>query len=385
MESSHHIEDEFIKFYNSVDMTKLSSTEYSACQSFYDLCISESQFTDKQASFLKYILKKYSQSSDLSLNFKKPFRVLDNIKSISVSKEDFKIFVNLKFPYMFIKTFEEEIENTTNNKNLKLSTWDPENKIRKIDLFKVDLLKISEFAKRHNFYKDSSFLELDSCLQETLNDQENIVPYSDEIGEQTNIFNADNDSLEYFESTKKNNVAHDSLLAKVMGYPLKIVKKNKTLLETISSSRENFFWCQQLDEYFNLVNNICSKTCIIIDRNDEERSWLKKFIEEAKHKIPKKKIMVCFRESQEENKGLNNWIKENDLGGSIETGDIYIFQHKPPKWIFKQNLQMMFVATTIINPPTNTITQDFLSSHPCVIYLSDIIPTAWRNKKIVNL
>lgn len=385
MENSSFIEEEFVKFYHSTDMTKLSSTEYSACQSFYDLCISDSQFTEKQASYLKYILKKYSQSADISLSFKKLFRILDNVKSISVSREDFKVFINFKFPYAFLKTFEEEIDNTADNKNMKLSTWDPENKLRKVNLFNTDLLKISEFANRHDFRKDRSFLELESLLQETINDQENIVPHSYQIDGRIDVVNADKESREYFESKRKNNVSNDLLLAKTLGYPLKFFGKNKSLFETISASKDNFFWCPRLDDYFDIVNTVDSKTCIIIDRNDQERSWLKRFIEESKLKIPKKKIMICFRESQEENGVFNKWIKENDLGGSVETGDIYIFQHKPPKWLFKQSFQMMFVATTIVNPPTNTITQDFLSSHPCVIHLGDITPTAWRNKKIVDL
>ena len=122
-----------------------------------------------------------------------------------------------------------------------------------------------------------------------------------------------------------------------------------------------------------------------MDRDEKEKNWLKNFIEAAKIQISDKKIKICFREAQEKDQEFNQWVKENGLGGKVDQGDIYIFQHKLPKWILSEYKNMLFIATTMINPPSNTMTQDFFLSHPCVIHLREIRPTAWRNRTIVQL
>jgi len=82
---------------------------------------------------------------------------------------------------------------------------------------------------------------------------------------------------------------------------------------------------------------------------------------------------------------LNKWIKNNNLGGKIEDSDILIFNHKPAKWVFKEDNFVKILVTTMINPSTHAVTKDWLETHPCVIYLTDIRPTVKGNKKIVQL
>jgi len=380
MDDLKYAEEQFVKFYNSNDLTNLLPAEINACESFYTLCVTESAFTEKQAIYMKSILKKYFLGFDPSLDFKRPFRTIDNAKIVSISKEtDFKIYINFKFPYIFLQTFENELEKIYGLKDKTI--WDSENKVRKIDLYKVDLLKILDFVNRHEFSKDQSFCDLESTLEEAINNQDRIIPYS-VIEENKIVFkNADETSIAYFEKNKKNNITHDSLLAKIMGFPISSIRKEKSILEKLVSSKNQFFWMKDINDYFHLVNTIDTKTCIVIDRNENDIIWLKQFIALAKEKIPNIKINICFREEQD----FNDWIKENELGGKTENGDIFIFQHKPPKWVFADQRSMMFIATTMINPPTNITTQDFFMSHPCVIHLGEIIPTIWRNKKIVEL
>jgi len=380
MDDSKYTEEEFIKFYDSVDLTKLRPKEISACDSFYDLCITQAAFTEKQAMYMKFILKKYFPDFDSSLNFKKPFRALDNTKTVSIGEEkDFKVYINFKFPYTFLQTFEKELENIYGFKDK--SVWDNDNRVRKIDLYRTDFLKILDFVNRYHFIKEQSFSDLESNLEEAINNQDNIVPHSVIEDERIVFKNADGNSIEYFEKNKKNNLSHDSFLAKTMGFPVSLIKKEKNLQEILVSSKNQFFWMKHIDNFFDLVNQIDTKTCVVIDRNEKDKVWLEDFIFQAKEKIPNKKINVCFREEQK----FNAWIKENNLGGKTENGDIFIFQHKPPKWIFKEQRKMLFIATTMINPPTNTVTQDFFVSHPCVIHIGEISPTVWRNKKIVEL
>ena len=384
MKDSKYIEDEFVKFYDSAFLNSMSANEFSACESFYVLCISESSFTLKQAAYMKAILKKYYPMYDAELTFKKSFRTIDNTKTVYVKEEeDNKISIAFKFPYAFLETFDKEFE--TSGDYGKISSWDPEEKVRKIDFSKADFLKISDFVNQHGFVKEADFLDLESDLQEAINDQENVVPYAMIDRDTVELRNADESATEYFNKNKKNHRDTDALLAKVMGFPISLIKKQKTVIENIITSKNQFFWTSNYMDFFQIVEKIKTKTCIIIDRDEKEKKWLKDFVESAKTHIPDKKIKICFREAQEKDQEFNQWIKENGLGGKVDQGDIYIFQHKLPKWILNEYKNMLFVATTMINPPSNTMTQDFFLSHPCVIHLGEIRPTAWRNRTIVQL
>lgn len=384
MNKSEYIEDEFLKFYNSFCLHSLSAKEQNACDSFYDLCVRQDSFTEKQGIYLKYILKKYYPQYDYNLKFKHPYRILDDRKLVYVKQDTaYKISIAFKFPYSFLETFDKAFE--THSGHTKFTYWDPIEKVRKIDLHSANYLKILNFVNENAFIKDASFLELESCLQEALNEQENIIPYSINNADTINLINADDAALDFFDNRKKNHKDTDALLAKVMGFPLRSVNKEKSVIEKIVSSDKQFFWMKNILDFFELTKNVDTKTCIIIDRNEKEKIWLKKFVEEAKKYIPNKKIRVCFRENQEKDRDFNNWIKETATGGKVDQGDIFIFQYKPPKWILKEKQNMLFIATTMITPPSNTITQDFFSVTPCVIYLTEIRPTEWRSRTIVDL
>lgn len=384
MKNSEYIEEEFIKFYNSVNLYSLSLKEANACESFYDLCISHSAFTEKQAIYLKLILKKYHPGYDTTLNFRHPFRILDERKIVYVKEEDQeeKIAIAFKFPYHFLETFDKEFE--TSGSYSKFTYWDPEEKARKIELHNANYLKICNFVNEHGFFKEPSFLELEAYLQEAINRQDEAIPYSIFEGNSVSLQNAEESSVEFFLNNKKNHKDTDALLAKIMGFPVKLVKKDKTQIEHLVSSNKQFFWLKDIEKFFSILKTIKTKTCIMLDRDDEQKIWLKNFIEKAQKHIPEKKIKICFRESQEKDPKFNQWVKETGLGGKVDQGDVYIFQHKPPKWILNEKHNMLFIATTMINPPSNLLTQDFFLSNPCVIHLTDVRPTEWR-KTIVEL
>jgi hypothetical protein len=101
--------------------------------------------------------------------------------------------------------------------------------------------------------------------------------------------------------------------------------------------------------------------------------------------IARDDIKVCFRENKENNSGINDWIKMAGVGGKVETGKILIFEYKPAKWLFKDSEDVKLLVTNNLYPPTNGITKDWFSSHPCVIYLGDIKPSEQRGQKIVEL
>lgn len=384
MDDPQYVEDKFIAFCLSSDLKKVSPRELAACENFYELCMDEAEFTEKQASYIKIILKKYYSLNDPDLQFKKPFRTLDVTTSVTVyQSDDDQVFLEFKFPYHLLEKFDEVFE--TSGDYGRITVWDSEKKVRKLNINKANFFKISNFVNLHSFAKSDSYLDLEAQLQESINNQELLIPHSVIEDGEVILKNSDSSSLEYFEQHKTDDLYSDALLAKIMGYPVTLISRPKSCIEKIISSKNQFFWMKNIDDFFDFTKTIKSKTCIIIDRDEKEKSWLKNFIEQAKETIPNKKIKICFRETQDKDREFNEWIKETGTGGKVDDGDLYIFQHKPPKWIIKERKNIMFIATTMINPPSNTMTQDFYLSSPCVIHLGDIKPTSWRNRTIVEL
>ena len=77
--------------------------------------------------------------------------------------------------------------------------------------------------------------------------------------------------------------------------------------------------------------------------------------------------------------------KDNELGGKVDSGKILIFLHKPPKWLFKDTIDVKLVITNSYTPINEPTTSAWLMAHPCVCYLGEIKPTPVRKQKIVNL
>jgi hypothetical protein len=82
---------------------------------------------------------------------------------------------------------------------------------------------------------------------------------------------------------------------------------------------------------------------------------------------------------------LAKYIKENNLVGQIGQAKLLIFSHKPAKWLFKDRIDVKIVVVNSFIPINEPLTQSWLESHYCVVYLGNIRPTAPRMKKIVNL
>ena len=169
-----------------------------------------------------------------------------------------------------------------------------------------------------------------------------------------------------------------------MGFPLR--KNPDTLVEKIASSTENSFWIKTNADLFSAIENVHGKICIVLDRTSDVLRWLKDFVADAdKAGVKRDEIKVCFRENKDHKSGINDWIKLAGVGGKVEDGKILIFETKPAKWLFKESNDVKMLVTNNIYPPTNTLTRDWIYSHPCVIYLGETKPTEQRGQKIVEL
>lgn len=399
MSAPIYIEEIFENFYKLAMAQRivLSRQDYTATHSLYEYCTTDQKFlTVNQANYLLKILSRYQKESiDLDLDYrdqlknpqwKKHFRTLDLTKRVFVETDsEKKVWICLKFPYSLKETFDSEIRNQkSNSENNK---WDHERKLRLIEAYKHNVMHVNEFVNHHSFDIDTSFLDLVSQVEEIWQQQDDIMPKSVIIDQTVSLLNANLDAENYFRENKTGKKDHDVFLAKSMGYTLKLDHAPQTISESISSKNTNQFWIKETSRFFELYKSANGVACIIIDRNTKDvLSWLEKFVDEAEKADCKKDIKVCFRDPNDGTSKLNSWIKENNLGGKVEEGKIFVFLQKPHKWLFKNKIDVKIIGTNCYVPPLgDTLTASWLFNHPCFCYLGDIKPTVIRNFKIVSV
>lgn len=396
MSQSVYIEDVFVEFYSHllISPIKIDDSDIAPIDNFYNLCVVNKPLTEKQANFIIRLLKKYKSKISTSkfdytdqlvnVKFKNPFRVIDNTKRIYIDQsENDNHLLCLQFPYSFKEVFDKEFGSRHHNLDF---VWDEKRYARKINLYKVNFLQVYSFVTEHGFIIDESFQKLVYDLEHALENQEKIIPYSEAENSKINLHLSNKETLEYFSKYISLDICKQMFIAKTMGYPVKLVKKPKTFIEKISSSKSNIFWLKEISSLFEIYETLKFKIAIILDRAQDNIAWLQEFIEQSEISgISKEKIRVCFRDTKSNNTGLNQFIKDNGVGGKLEGADILIFQHSPPKWIFKEENYVKILVTTMITPPTAVITNNWIASHPCVIYLSSIKPTLKGKNQIVEL
>ena len=395
MLSSHFIEDIFVKFYDQATLTglDLQQQDQSAASSFYYVIVGDKELTQNQANFLLKLLQKYKIAAlSLGLDYrdalqnpqwKKPFRVLDLSKKIFVEKDDKGVvWVCAKFPYQLKKEFDEEFEEK--NGGWTMSDWNHERKLRQMPIYKCNLIQLYEFAKRHAFEIDDTFMIALAEVEEIWQNQDGVLPFSTILSGLVVLGNSSEETDKWFEEHSTGRIDNDLLLAKSMGYLYS--EKPVTLAEKIASSSGNSFWIKHNQELLQLYKGIDGKVAIVLDRTGDTLEWLKTFINDADAQgIPRNEIRVCFRENKDNHTGINDWIKENNVGGPIEGARIIIFEFKPAKWLFKEQDDVKLLVTNNLYPATNSIAKDWFNSHPCVIYLGDIKPSEQRGQSIVEL
>lgn len=396
MLKSLFIEDIFVEFFRIVNSANviMPQNEYMACNKFYELCLSSEQLTEKQANYIITLLKKYKSKvidsnfdytdALISPRYKKQFRIIDESKKVWIAKDENGVLcVNLQFPYSLKSLFDQEIE-----KNLYKgsSKWDHLNRIRIVELTNVNFIKIYEFIETNGFIIDESIYEFLSYLEELYENEHIHLPRSYYLDDELIVNFLNEESKIYFDQKKQEDTLSNVFLAKIMGYPLVTDKKDLTLIEKIAKHKDNTFWTNSYQDFFSLYKSLDHKFCIILDRNIIIRDWLIEFLNHAeKNHVNKKDIKVCFRADKTDNTDFNQWIKDNDLGGPVADGKIFIFHHKPAKWIFKDDENFKIIVLTNITPPTNSLVNEWVEGHPCVLYLTDIKPTTRGKRKVVEL
>lgn len=395
MLKSQFIEDIFLEFFDFAQSKGISiaQQDQTAANGFYTIIYNDRQLTEAQGNYIIKILEKHKNLMAMygfdyrpalaeTPKWKQSFRTIDYSKKVFVEKnKNGRIDVCLKFPYQLKKDFEEEFEKES---DFSSSTWDSTDKFRRLPLYSTNLIQVYEFVKNHNFEIDDTFLIAMGEVEEIWQNQDSIIPYAT-ILQNVRIENVAPEVRDWFDLNSRNHMATDLFTAKSMGIPLQS-RKPHSLIEKIVSSNHNQFWIKDLERFIDLSYILEGKTCIILDRADDEIKWVEHFVEtvEAQGK-DLSKIRVCFRQNKDEDRGFNDWVKTKGVGGPVEGGQIYIFKHKPAKWLFKDENSVKILASNGLYPHAGPVTRDWFDSHPCVIYVGNIKPTQSRNKKIVEL
>ena len=391
MPSSKFIEDIYIEFFEKVMMTQVTGYDQRPAFNFYSILDNDKPITQAQSEYIIRLLTKYQPlaikanidySAELSNpRWKQPFRIIDQSKQVHVEKDKDGIpWICLKFPFQLKKEFDEEIASQPVPPTS--SHWDPDRKLRFLSLYDFNVVQIYEFVKKHNFIIDDSFLAALAEVEEIWQQEANIVPVFSIVDGNVVINNVDEEIIEWWNSNSTGNLDNDLLLAKSMKF--KFLGTSTTISEKIAEAEGSQFWIENVAEFLNLCNNLQGKVVIILDRASDSQEWVRKFIEDVEHSnFPKSEIRVCFRAAKDQE--FNDWIKSNNLGGTVDQGKIFIFDHKPAKWLFKQEQDVKLLVTNNLYPHTHTLTREWINSHPCVIYLGDIKPTLIKDQNIVKL
>jgi hypothetical protein len=171
---------------------------------------------------------------------------------------------------------------------------------------------------------------------------------------------------------------------------LKLLKPTNKFddIQKIAASSNFRFWIPDINKFVNLYRSTDGIVALIITKSVESITWLKEYLLQLKSLgITDDEIKICFRMDSVEDKSINfnNWIKEQSLVGDIRKGRLLVFANKPPKWLFKDNLSVTFIATNSLYPIPNIITQKWMDSHSCVLYLGEIKASQIKEKQIEQL
>lgn len=380
-----YIEDIFSAFAFEVDMRNISvqPQDIPAITSFQNTIISQRPLTQAQSSFVLRILQKYKLGAALngidygqaliSPIWKMPFRVLDNSCWITVDQQVENITILMKFPYALKLEFEKVFPAVR-------STWDNTQLHRRIKADDINVIALHDFCISRGFDIDDTFTELCSGVEEIWNQEENFLPHAIIEDGQIKLINACSDAQDFFNKKCTGVLAQDMFLAKSMNFVTKMDKKELSLIDKITTTTDNYFYTKNIEPVFELIQLLPDpqNVVVVVDRTSDRFDFIKQFVRTAETvNFPKKHIRVCFRLEADENKttNFNQWIKDNELNGPISTGKIFIFSHKPAKWLFTGEFEVKVIVTNNLYPSTSVGTSEWMKAHPCVIYVSASKPS----------
>jgi len=395
MANKFYIEDIFVKFFTTMSQNGIGMQVHDtrAASSFYMTLVDGNDITEKQGAYILKLLHKYRNTCaayydyrDLLENptWKKPFRIVDNRKLVWVEKDDNNThWICLKFPFAFKEIFDEEIGKSDQYLN-GTNVWDRNKKIRKLFLYDFNIIQMVEFCKKHDFEIMDSAIEAVSAVEEIWNNQEQYLKTSLIENGSVILQNSVEESSKYFLANKTNNINSDLLLAKSLGHLY--LGKTNNYWKKIASNKTNIFHCKDINTFLKICYEANGKIVILLDKTDESIEWIKALAWNIDSQgYDKSDFRVCFRTSNQTNPEFNDWVNKNGFGGKIDTAKFLIFREKPAKWLFKDEKDVIIVASNDLLPGLNASAKSMLKSHPCVIYINEYKPVRQHGETIIEL
>ena len=394
------IEEIFLEFYSTMQENRLGMQPHDLrAASSFNLTLAEGKdITEKQGAYILKILTKYRNTCaqfydyrDLLENpvWSKPFRTVDNRKLVWVEQDEDKThWICLKFPFAFKAEFDESIGKSDEYMIAK-SLWDQERKIRKLSLYDFNLVNLIEFLKNKDFEIMDSAIEALSQVEEIWNNQDQYLKTMSDINGEIRLHNAVDETQRYFNKHKNNTTNNDLMLAKNLGHLY--YGKKSTVWKKIASNKTNIFHCSDIQKFLKICYGVTGKIVILLDKPlqntpDHAIEWIKQLADNIDAGgYNKTDFRVCFRPSNKTDKDFNSWVSENGFGGKIDTAKFLIFREKPAKWLFKDEKDVIIVASNELLPGLNSSGKAMLKSHPCVIYIGDYKPVKQYGETIVEL
>lgn len=372
----------------------MSWSDAIVCHSIVNRIEKDERITASQSKLLLKLLAKYHiHYAAIGIDYtslinnpvwKNSFRQLDNTRSITIFKdEDNRLWYKIKIPYSLNELFHDEILKGNSRKTF----WDSETKTRNIPFYDYSIFEILDFANKHKFEIDDSVIAAQNFVEEVLIQEDSLFPHSMIENNKVVLKNAPEDAINYWNDNRSDNINKDMFLAKSMGFPVKFETTPETIVERICQSDETFFWIKSNRDFFSLHKSLDSVTCVLLDRNTQNIiEWLESFVKDAELSgISRADIRVCFRENKDSTVPLNDWVRENNLGGPVDGAKILIFKHKPAKWLFTNDVDVKVIVTNSYTPVNDALVAAWLDSHYCRCYLGEIKPTVLRTQKIVSV
>ena len=394
MKTLNTLEELFILFSDLVVSDRISyqHQDYKPVTSFRTLLLNGvTAPTEKQAKFMLLLLKKYSKqlnsltSADIdymieNLPWGVKFREIDYSKTIMLDKDDSGLpQFHIKFPYALKDEFDKLSEESANR-------WDPDKKVRKVYPLEINPVKLMDFASKYNFTMDPVISDFYDTVEEVWDRQDEISPHSIIENGSVKLVNAMPSTLEYYQQRMSGNVSKDLLLARTLGHFYN--GKAETPLTKISKTHHSNLFHISLDDAVEIVNTTDATVLIMLDIQEDIKLWIEKFLDSCNKVCYNiEKIRVCFRTSNksDEGKEFNQWIKDQNLGGSIDTGKVFIFKHTFSKWVF-EDFNADIIMTNNLYHPTNMNSNHYIMSHPTVMFVGGHKPSLRKDtNKIVSV
>tara|TARA_B110000483_G_scaffold27979_2_gene33908 strand:- start:6270 stop:7466 length:1197 start_codon:yes stop_codon:yes gene_type:complete len=398
MRQHSYTEDLFIDFVETVEREfySLQYQDRSAAHSFHTALVDGRHLTEKQAQYVLKILFKYRKTVGKELDYanhmempqwKHPFRQIDNSKKVWIETVGKTPAIVLKFPFGFKQEFDDFIKEIRYNTDYKKNQWDAERKVRLLGFYDYNVLLLKEFLVNAGFELSLEFHDAVDRVEEIFQDQTEYVKRCKVVEGSVELVNPSESAEIYFRRNKTTSLDNNLILAKSLGHTLHQKTGKLSIAKKIASTPSNAFWIKDLAEFIKLGYLVNGRIGIILDRTSQAGTWLEDLLETiAINNFNKSDFRVCFRAGKHDDPKFNNWVRDNGLGGKIDGAKFLIFNQKPPKWLYKDENDVIILASNQLFAPTNTMARHLFKNHNCVVYVGDIQPTRdQREEDLIEL